>query len=70
MYIHMSVPTERATNHDISTTISITLHCHKLHRGTLDLGLGEECSHVFARDNVMNGEVFVSVTDYDGCTVV
>ena len=46
----MSVPTERATNHDISTTISISLHCHKLHRGTLDLGLGEECSHVFARD--------------------
>lgn len=66
----MAVPTERATNHDISTTISITLHRHKLHRGTLDFGLGEESSHVFAGDDIMNGPVFVSVTDYDGRTII
>ena len=70
MYIHISFPTERATNHDISTTISITLHRHKLHRGTLDFGLGKESSHVFARDNVMNGAIFMPVTDYDGRTVI
>ena len=66
----MAVPTEEAANHDIRTTILITLHCHKLHRGTLDFGLGEESSHVFAGDNVMNGTIFVSVTDYNGRTII
>ena len=66
----MAVPTEKAANHDIRTTILITLHCHKLHRGTLDFGLGEESSHVFAGDNVMNGTIFVSITDYNGRTII
>lgn len=52
----MSDPTE---NNDANCIMlsAITLH------GAFEFGLGEESSHVFAGDDVMNGAIVVSVTD-------